>query len=73
MTGLGAAIARAVERSPVPVIAKETGAGLTREAAIDLAGCGVHALDVGGSAHQLRSCRGVAGRQPSAISLDPSG
>ena len=48
MTGLGAAIARAVEWSPVPVIAKETGAGLTREAAIDLAGWGVHALDVGG-------------------------
>jgi isopentenyl-diphosphate delta-isomerase len=48
MTGLSEAIAACVERSPVPVIAKETGAGMTREAAQALADCGVRALDVGG-------------------------
>lgn len=48
MSGISAAIARSVEWSPVPVIAKETGAGMTREAAVGLASCGVQALDVGG-------------------------
>jgi isopentenyl-diphosphate delta-isomerase len=34
---------------PVPVMAKEVGAGLSREAAVALAGCGVAALDTGGA------------------------
>ncbi len=48
MSGLSEAIARAVEWSPVPVVAKETGAGMTRETAVGLAATGVAALDVGG-------------------------
>lgn len=43
-----AAIARVVEHVDVPVIAKETGAGLSRGAAAALAKTGVKALDVGG-------------------------
>lgn len=43
------AIRGAAEASPVPVIAKEVGAGLSREAAVALAGAGVAALDVGGA------------------------
>lgn len=38
----------AVEASPVPVVAKETGAGMDRECAQQLAAAGVVALDVGG-------------------------
>ena len=49
MRGLSDAIGRAVEWSPVPVVAKETGAGMTRETAVGLAGTGVAALDVGGA------------------------
>lgn len=48
-TGLLAALKEAVGVSPVPVIAKETGSGLSNESARLLAGAGVHALDVGGS------------------------
>lgn len=47
-TDLAAGIAAAVEASPVPVIVKETGAGMDRETAEQLAGLGVGALDVGG-------------------------
>lgn len=42
------AIAKVVEHVDVPVIAKETGAGLSRGAAAALAKTGVKALDVGG-------------------------
>ena len=49
MSGLSAAISQAVEWSPVPVVAKETGAGMTRETAHKLAATGVAALDVGGA------------------------
>ncbi|MGH9245260.1 MAG: type 2 isopentenyl-diphosphate Delta-isomerase, partial [Acidimicrobiales bacterium] len=48
MRGILAAIANCVAWSPVPVIAKETGAGMTRESAASLASCGVHGIDVGG-------------------------
>jgi len=47
--GLRAALARAVASSPVPVIAKETGAGISRETAMELRDLGFHALDVGGA------------------------
>jgi isopentenyl-diphosphate delta-isomerase len=43
------AIGGLVASSPVPVLAKEVGAGLSREAAVALAGTGVAALDVGGA------------------------
>lgn len=42
------AIARLAEVSPVPLIGKETGAGLSADAALALRDVGVRALDVGG-------------------------
>jgi isopentenyl-diphosphate delta-isomerase len=48
MTGIGQAISECVGWSPVPVIAKETGAGMTRESAVRIAAHGVAAIDVGG-------------------------
>lgn len=46
--GAARALRRIVRASPVPVIAKETGAGISREVAIRLRGLGVAAIDVGG-------------------------
>jgi isopentenyl-diphosphate delta-isomerase len=46
--GLREAIAAAVESLEVPAIAKETGAGLSRPAALELRELGFDALDVGG-------------------------
>ena len=46
--GLREAIARAVASLPVPAIAKETGTGMSRQAAVDLSRLGFQALDVGG-------------------------
>jgi isopentenyl-diphosphate delta-isomerase len=48
VAGLREALAEIVAGAPVPVMAKETGAGLSRQAAIELAGLGFRALDVGG-------------------------
>lgn len=48
LNGIAPAIRRVVDWSPVPVIAKETGAGMTRETAHRLLATGVSALDVGG-------------------------
>ena len=47
-SGLDTAIRRLVRRSPVPVIAKETGAGISGHAARRLRALGVKAIDVGG-------------------------
>jgi isopentenyl-diphosphate delta-isomerase len=47
--GLRQALRATVCGAPVPVIAKETGAGISREVATELAGLGFAALDVGGS------------------------
>jgi len=47
-TGLDAAIRRLVRQSPVPVIAKETGAGISGAMAKRLRTLGVKAIDVGG-------------------------
>jgi len=47
--GCAAAIARICEAIPVPVIAKETGGGMTLETAEQLRELGVAALDVGGA------------------------
>lgn len=46
--GTAAAIRALVRRSPVPVIAKETGAGISRETGLRLRDLGVRAIDVGG-------------------------
>jgi isopentenyl-diphosphate delta-isomerase len=46
--GAAAAVRTLVRRSPVPVIAKETGAGITRGVAKRLRALGVKAIDVGG-------------------------
>jgi len=47
--GLVAAIARLVEQSPVPIIVKETGCGLSSEVARALVGAGVKTVDVSGA------------------------
>jgi isopentenyl-diphosphate delta-isomerase len=47
-SGARAALASLVRELPVPVIAKETGAGLSRDVALRLRDLGVAALDVGG-------------------------
>ncbi len=47
--GIREAIRQAVRSAPVPAIAKETGSGISREVAAELAGLGFAALDVGGS------------------------
>ena len=43
------AIRRVIEASPIPVLVKETGCGLSAEAARALAGAGVHTVDVAGA------------------------
>jgi isopentenyl-diphosphate delta-isomerase len=47
-SGAAAALASLVRELPVPVVAKETGAGLSRTVALRLRDLGVRALDVGG-------------------------
>ncbi|MDB4960988.1 MAG: isopentenyl-diphosphate delta-isomerase, type 2 [Myxococcales bacterium] len=47
--GLRDAIARLVDASPLPIIVKETGCGLSAETARSLIGAGVHTVDVAGA------------------------
>lgn len=47
--GCVAAIRQIVAQSPVPIIVKETGCGLSPQAARSLAGAGVHTVDVSGA------------------------
>src|SRR5262245_20692765 len=47
--GVRDAIARVVDASPLPVIVKETGCGLSSEAARALVAAGVHTVDVSGA------------------------
>src|SRR6266536_1907011 len=47
--GIREALCAAVAASPIPVVAKETGAGISRGVAFDLAELGFSVLDVGGT------------------------
>ncbi len=47
--GVAEALRRVTQQVQVPVIAKETGAGVSREQALLLRSCGVSAIDVGGA------------------------
>jgi len=47
--GIREGLRAAVAACPVPVVAKETGGGLSRQVALELAGLGFQALDVGGA------------------------
>ena len=47
--GIVTAIARLVDAAPFPIIVKETGCGLSIQAARALAGAGVHTVDVAGA------------------------
>jgi isopentenyl-diphosphate Delta-isomerase len=47
--GVVAAIARLVDASPIPIVVKETGCGLSAQAARALAGAGVATVDVAGA------------------------
>ncbi|MDQ3809850.1 MAG: type 2 isopentenyl-diphosphate Delta-isomerase, partial [Chloroflexota bacterium] len=47
--GVAEALGALVQRSRVPIIVKETGAGMSRATAVRLAALGVSALDVGGA------------------------
>ena len=49
VAGIREALARAAATVDVPIIAKETGAGLSRGVALELRDAGVRALDVGGT------------------------
>lgn len=49
MSGILDAIRRIVSASPVPVVAKETGAGIASEEGVSLVSAGVAAIDVGGA------------------------
>ena len=49
VAGIREALAAAAESVAVPMIAKETGAGLSRDVALELRELGVRALDVGGA------------------------
>ncbi|GHO44820.1 alpha-hydroxy-acid oxidizing protein [Ktedonospora formicarum] len=47
--GEARALRQLAQRLPLPIIAKETGAGVCREQALLLRSCGVSAIDVGGA------------------------
>lgn len=47
--GVRDGIARLVEASPIPIVVKETGCGLSAEAARSLVAAGVHTVDVAGA------------------------
>lgn len=72
-SGALAAIGRVVASCPVPVIAKETGCGVSREVAALLAGVGVSAVDVGGlggtSFLRIESARAAAQGDHHRVSL----
>ena len=63
--GAREAVARAASLLPLPVIAKETGAGMSREAALALRDLGCAALDVGGAGGT--SFAAVEGQRAEAI------
>lgn len=62
-------MARLVQASPVPVVVKEVGFGLSREAALALYNCGVRWLDVSGQGgtNFIKIEEARAGREASAL------
>jgi isopentenyl-diphosphate Delta-isomerase len=61
--GEAAALKELTSRVHVPVIAKETGAGVSREQALLLSSCGVAAIDVGGAGGSSMSAMEAARSQ----------
>jgi isopentenyl-diphosphate delta-isomerase len=72
--GLVAAIAKLVAASPLPIIVKETGCGLSPEAAQQLAGAGVTTVDVAGAGGTswvaVEQLRATAGSDAAALGTD---
>jgi isopentenyl-diphosphate delta-isomerase len=72
--GLVAAIAKLVAASPLPVIVKETGCGLSPEAAHQLVGAGVTTVDVSGAGGTswvaVEQLRATAGSDAAALGTD---
>ncbi len=61
--GEAAALKALIEQVTIPVIAKETGAGVCREQALLLSSCGVSAIDVGGAGGSSMSAMEAARSQ----------
>lgn len=72
--GVGAALGRLVSSLRVPVVAKETGAGMSRATALRLRDLGVAALDVGGAGGtSFAAVEGLRARAQGAAGASRSG
>jgi isopentenyl-diphosphate delta-isomerase len=72
--GVVDAIARLVAESPLPIIVKETGCGLSAQAARDLLAVGVHTVDVAGAGGTswvaVEQLRAKAGSESAALGTE---